>query len=90
MYEVRESDRDGRLTHVWFQIKTKEEAIKIMLKRIFDEHEYYHKKDDWTGCDIYWDRGNFALYQNYYNRDHYDLDNVIGPSTEFTYDICAY
>lgn len=90
MFEVRETGRDGRLTHVWFQIETREEAIKVMIKRIFGNDEIIHTKHKWTGCDVYWDRNNFALYQNYHNRDHYELDDVRGPSTEFTYDICTY
>lgn len=102
MYELREYDQSSNRIHVWFQLYSIEEAIQVMLNRCFGKNRKIFKSTYGCAyCDVYTKAGSpMCLYQtsnrsittknSWYKKglcDRYDLDNTIGPSTEFVYEI---
>ena len=88
MLELREYDNDTNHQHIWFPLNTEEEAIDIMLKRCFGK-SYVHKKVHFYGTNrFYTDDSTMVLFQRNPNGRVYDFDDVIGPSTVKTYEIC--
>ena len=92
-YEIREyvvgdwtDDFDEKVKHVWFQVQNLDEAMAIILKRVFGKRNIVHKGiNEWTGMR-YWTLDNLGLYEVYGSKMmKFELDNIIGPSTEKRY-----
>ena len=85
-YVIDEFENEEKVSHVWYQVKNLDEAMAAIIKRVFGKNgPVYDGKQYWTGVH-YWMRGNWGLYEVYgSNMMEFELDNIIGPSTERRY-----
>lgn len=80
-YLVDEMEDEEILSHVWFQVKDIDEAMKAIFKRVFGDNEPVHSKNEWTGHNC-WTLGDYSLWETYSIFGmKFDLDNNVGPET---------
>ena len=85
-YIVDEFENEEKVSHVWFQVKNLDEAMAAIMKRVFGNSNVVHKGiNEWTGMH-YWMLDNWGLYEVYGSKCmEFELDNIMGPSTERRY-----
>lgn len=85
MYTIREWEVENNedlkeVHHVWFLVKSLEEAENIIVKRVFGRKPYRHVP--WHS-EKRWDYDTLSLFK--INKMMYDLDVNIGPETVVKY-----